>query len=367
MELNFTDALLLLGLIQGGVVLYVSLRRRSTNLLAYRFFGLILLTLTLSTLGAFRTYWLNDYLHSIQSRLLFQFFPYFTFLLLGPALYFYQRSLLDPGFKLQRRNLLHFAPLILELAPFFAAVMAAFALGVDWMSLDQALELTYALGKMELYLLIPRVLSISIYLWLSWRLLLSYREKTSVTVFRWLKTLLSVFTVLSVSYGLLTLLLFSPWVYLLLDDFPYSIAYLVHFPIVGLIYFLTVKFMLNQIPWSKQGTVISDMSEKAKILSQLMEEEKLYRDPGLKLKQLSEQAGMSEKSISFILNQHFQKGFNDFVNEYRVGEAIEKIQNENLQHLTLEGIAAEVGFSSRSTFYRAFKKVTQKLPTDFIH
>ena len=367
MELNFTDALLLLGLIQGGVVLYVSLRRRSTNLLAYRFFGLILLTLTLSTLGAFRTYWLNDYLHSIQSRLLFQFFPYFTFLLLGPALYFYQRSLLDPGFKLQRRNLLHFAPLILELAPFFAAVMAAFALGVDGMSLDQALDLTYALGKMELYLLIPRVLSISIYLWLSWKLLLSYREKTSVTVYRWLKTLLSVFTVLSVSYGLLTLLLFSPWVYLLLDDFPYSIAYLVHFPIVGLIYFLTIKFMLNQIPWSKQGTVISDMSEKAKILSQLMEEEKLYRDPGLKLKQLSEQAGMSEKSISFILNQHFQKGFNDFVNEYRVGEAIEKIQNENLQHLTLEGIAAEVGFSSRSTFYRAFKKVTQKLPTDFIH
>ncbi|MBX2876868.1 MAG: helix-turn-helix domain-containing protein [Saprospiraceae bacterium] len=366
MKLNLTDALLLLGLVQGGVVIYATLRRQSTNVPAYRFFGFILLTLTLSTLGAFRTYLLNDYLHAIQSRLLFQFFPYFLFLLLGPALYFYHRSLLNPGFKLRNRDKLHFLPLLLELAPFLIAMLGALVYTLNWMSLDQALDLVNNLGALELYLLIPRIVSISIYVWLSWRLLQASRPKTPETIFRWLKMLLLIFTILNISYGLLTVGLMSPWIYVILEDFPYSLAYLVHLPIVCLIYFLTIKFMLNQIPWSNQGAAISDLARKAETLCQLMEEQKLYRDPKLKLKQLSVRADMSEKSISFILNQHFQKGFNDFVNEYRVGEAIEKIKDRKLRHLTLEGIAAEVGFSSRSTFYRAFKKVTQKLPTDFI-
>ena len=366
MELNLKDALLLLGLVQGGIVIYATLRRKPPNILAYRFFGLILLTLTLSTLGAFRTYLLNDYLHSIQSRLLLQFFPYFTFLLLGPALYFYQRTLLEPSFRLQTRDKRHFLPVLLELVPFLTAILAALLFTLNGISLDQALSLVDVLGELELYLLLPRILSISVYLWLSWKVLHSNRSKTPETMFGWLRTLLVIFTVLNISYGFITLVLFSPWVYVLLDDFTYSLAYLVHFPIVGLIYFLTLKFMLNQIPWGSQGSIIPDLVKKAERLRQLMQEEKLYRDPDLKLKQLSLQAGMSEKSISFILNQHFKTGFNDFVNGYRVAEAIEKIQNQKLQHLTLEGIAAEVGFSSRSTFYRAFKKVTQKLPTDYM-
>lgn len=366
MKLNLTDALLLLGLVQGLVVIYATLRRRNSKSLAYRFFGLILLTLTLSTLGAFRTFLLNDYLLSIQSRLLFQFFPYFTFLLMGPALYFYHRSLLDPGFRLQKRDKLHFLPFLLELTPFLIAIVAALGFTLKWINLDQSLNLVNRLGGLEIYLLIPRILSVAVYTWLSWKLLWSCRGKTPDTIFRWLKTLLVIFTTLNISYALITLVIFSPWVYVLLDDFPYSLAYLVHFPIVCLIYFLTIKFMLNQIPWGGQGNRITDLTEKAETLRQLMQEEKLYRDPELKLKQLSMRAGMSEKTISFILNQHFKTGFNDFVNGYRVTEAIELIRARNLQHLTLEGIAAEVGFSSRSTFYRAFKKITQKLPSDYM-
>lgn len=366
MELSFTDALLLLGVVQGGVVIFATFRRRSPNLLALRLFGLIIITLALSTLGAFRTYLLNDYLYSVQARLLFQFFPYFTFLLLGPAIYFYCKSLLNPAFRLQSKDRLHFLPVVLELAPFLLALVAALSYTFRTISLDQALRLTDHLGSTEFYMLIPRVVSISVYLWLSWKLLADHRSKTTAAVKRWLYRFLFIFTLLDVIYGVVTIVLVSPWSYLILEDFPYSLAYLVHYPIVGFMYFLTVKFMLQQIPWSNNSATISGIEAKAKKLCQLMEDEKLYRDPGLKLKQLSLRSGMTEKSISFILNQHYQKGFNDFVNEYRVQEALQKIQNDTLKQLSLEGIAFEVGFSSRSTFYRAFKKVTQKLPTDFM-
>lgn len=366
MELSLTTALLLLGVVQGGVVIFATFRRRSPNLLALRLFGLIIITLSLSTLGAFRTYLLNDYLYSVQARLLFQFFPYFTFLLLGPAIYFYCKSLLKPTFRLQSKDKLHFLPVVLELTPFLLALIAALSYTFRTISLDQALRLTDHLGATEFYMLIPRVLSISIYLGLSWKLLANHRNKTTAAVAQWLYSFLFIFTLLDVIYGVVAIVLISPWSYLILEDFPYSLAYLVHYPIVGFMYFLTVKFMLQQIPWSNKIAAISEVGEKAKKLCQLMEVEKLYLDPGLKLKQLSLRSGMTEKSISSILNQHFQKGFNDFVNEYRVQEALRKIQNDKLKQLTLEGIAFEVGFSSRSTFYRAFKKVTQKLPTDFM-
>jgi AraC-like DNA-binding protein len=59
--------------------------------------------------------------------------------------------------------------------------------------------------------------------------------------------------------------------------------------------------------------------------------------------------------------------FVDFINTYRINSIKEQImQPENMQHFTIEALAYRSGFSSRSAFYKAFKKLTKASPVEFV-
>jgi AraC-like DNA-binding protein len=57
-------------------------------------------------------------------------------------------------------------------------------------------------------------------------------------------------------------------------------------------------------------------------------------------------------------------GFNDFINSFRIKEAMVQL-NEVDQGQKMLDLAYEVGFSSKSAFNAAFKKFTGKTPTQF--
>ena len=60
------------------------------------------------------------------------------------------------------------------------------------------------------------------------------------------------------------------------------------------------------------------------------------------------------------------KNFNMLLAEHRIREACRLIQNiMEYGHLTIEGIAQEVGYKSRSSFSNAFKRVTGLSPSAF--
>jgi len=80
---------------------------------------------------------------------------------------------------------------------------------------------------------------------------------------------------------------------------------------------------------------------------------------------MAEATGFTQKIISAVLNQHLQKSFNEFVNQYRVNEFKEKIQSPQTNNLTIAGIALECGFNSQATFQRTFKEITGKSPSEF--
>ncbi|MDY0779362.1 helix-turn-helix domain-containing protein [Tenacibaculum sp. IB213877] len=96
-----------------------------------------------------------------------------------------------------------------------------------------------------------------------------------------------------------------------------------------------------------------------------MEKDKLYRNPKLSIHKVSEQLNIPRQYISEVLNLHLNKSFLDFVNEYRINDFIEKVQNDQYAHLTLLGIANEVGFNSKSTFNTTFKKIKGLTPSQF--
>lgn len=102
------------------------------------------------------------------------------------------------------------------------------------------------------------------------------------------------------------------------------------------------------------------------VLEQMMRSDKVFKNNTLNLSSLSEMVPEQPYIVSQILNQHFNKSFFDFINEARVHEALELLKTFDSKVDTIENIAEEVGFNSRASFYRSFKKVTGKNPTEFV-
>jgi AraC-like DNA-binding protein len=99
---------------------------------------------------------------------------------------------------------------------------------------------------------------------------------------------------------------------------------------------------------------------------QLVEVEKVFQDPELSLAQLAKLLKTNPSIISKVINQGFQLNFNDFINNYRIKAVQEKLLAGELSMQTMLGIAYDCGFNSKATFNRAFKKSTGLSPKDWI-
>lgn len=100
-------------------------------------------------------------------------------------------------------------------------------------------------------------------------------------------------------------------------------------------------------------------------LTQRMASEQLYKDPELNLDGLAARLGVSGNALSQVINSIEQRNFYDYVNEYRVREFQRiAVLPENRQ-FTLLSMAFEVGFNSKTSFNRNFKKATGLSPTAY--
>ncbi len=99
----------------------------------------------------------------------------------------------------------------------------------------------------------------------------------------------------------------------------------------------------------------------AKKIEASMKDDLLYRDPNLSLWDLAKHISVTSHYVSQTLNTHLNKSFFDLVNGWRIKDAIEQL---NTTDETILVIAYDVGFNSRSAFYKAFKRETGKTPSD---
>ena len=98
-------------------------------------------------------------------------------------------------------------------------------------------------------------------------------------------------------------------------------------------------------------------------LQQLMIEKRLFENPDLKLQHIATELKVTPHYLSQFLNEHLEKGFADYINDYRIIAACDLLQSKH--NLTMEGVGQEVGFRSKSTFYTAFKKRHGVTPNQF--
>lgn len=101
-------------------------------------------------------------------------------------------------------------------------------------------------------------------------------------------------------------------------------------------------------------------------LQNAMEQEHLYLDPDLTLREVAEKLSTNTKYLSQVVNNQLGINFQQFVNNYRINKVKENILTKEFKHLTLFGIARLCGFKNKSTFYKVFKEITGITPRAYM-
>jgi AraC-like DNA-binding protein len=169
-------------------------------------------------------------------------------------------------------------------------------------------------------------------------------------------------------YGLLAI-----WIVYVLNLFeeniPYIIGPILYSVIVYAITYLAISKKLlqniNAVKYQSTSFAGEEIDTLFNNVERIMQNEKLFLDPGVSLSMLSKQLRVSPQKISFAINSKSQYNFNEYINRYRVNHAVTLMQMPGADSVTIASIATDSGFNSLSSFNNSFKKAFGKTPSAF--
>ena len=123
---------------------------------------------------------------------------------------------------------------------------------------------------------------------------------------------------------------------------------------------LTAPRVLQFSKQAETGFDQEEIQQKAEKMRELILNKKLFLKPDLSRRDLAE-----ELQISRLLNEGLSTNFYELINSYRIAEAERRIQNGCLNEITIQALAHEVGFKSKSTFNKSFKEKTGLTPSAY--
>ncbi len=316
--------------------------------------------------------WYDDFPNTKINYLLIDFS-----LILGPIVYFYVKSITQPDFRFMKKDIWHAVPwLIYALLQAFIYIYDAQQPGF-YDDQDGVLykKINYNIG---IYMVILGVISRSVYFYHAAKLFYVFRNKikqffsnTYKVELNWLRNFLVVYLglfILRIGF-IATNQLFVQmswtqnwWWYLIAS------IVLVYLGMMGLFADLGKLSELEFIETKDSGPTseMEELNPLKEIVSEYMEEEKVFLNPDLTLAELSKELSIPTNQLSKVINAGFGKNFNDFVNGYRVEEVKNALSDPSFSHFSILGIAFECGFNSKATFNRVFKKVTGHSPTEYV-
>ena len=103
----------------------------------------------------------------------------------------------------------------------------------------------------------------------------------------------------------------------------------------------------------------------SKALLKFIDKNRPFLNPDLSLRSLAEQVGLHPNQLSWLLNEHMDKNFNDFINHYRLETFKSLLTDPKNSAITIMGLAFDSGFNSKTTFNTFFKKETGMTPRQF--
>lgn len=362
-----TLILFVLGLLSLFLISHPRGNRRSNTLL-----GVLLLSwsmMFLDSLGIISGWTLS------YTRLAFWGNQFFW--VIGPLIYFYTRSVLDPDFRLEKKHFWHFLPFLLLL----------FLSQAAWQTVPDEIRTlgvqnAYAMQDAWLGAIILLMHSqFAIYLWLSFRELKSYRNRLANNFsaedqvqLPWLRNLLwgiLIIIVLGLIQNVLRFLSDSSKGYeitLLIS----GIALLAFFGWLVWVAMRKPEIFSGLSPLKLDTQEKKMDQEEARELQQVadrlqtyMREEQVFLQPDLSIKELAAKLSIPPRELSRSINRIHGQSFFDYINRHRIELAQEKIREAADPKITVLEIMYEVGFQSKSSFNTAFKKFSGMTPTQW--
>jgi len=313
------------------------------------------------------------------------FVPFMQVLLIGPVVYFYAKSLLNPKYKISQKDWIHFTPAILY------SVYSLIVFITDKLVLEEYYFYADQKDKdLADWYQTAGVISMTFYLVLSLKDYGNYKklifEKVSYAdtiLFAWIRNFMIAFLGLLI-LRILLFIINPEW-----GNFGNQFWYYICFSLVfyyisfnGYAHSIKTSILTNQenaqsVIFEENMEVTNNTPEKSQQLEleilewkpkleALISKEHIYKKSTLTLLDVAKELNTTSKMISTVVNTGFSMNFNDFINHYRVDAVIDQLKKGEQNSKTLLGIAIDCGFNSKATFNRAFKKHTSLSPKDYL-
>ena len=135
-----------------------------------------------------------------------------------------------------------------------------------------------------------------------------------------------------------------------------------------------LKYRKGTQPKSKndvQDPTLNEISQRLiPQIEHLFKEEKIYKQQGLSLDDVAKMLDTNRSYLSAAVNDYYQKKFPEFVNTFRIDDAIEMFKEQReggkYANYTIQAIGEEVGFVGKTTFYSAFKQIVGVTPSEYL-
>ncbi|WP_299125353.1 AraC family transcriptional regulator [uncultured Tenacibaculum sp.] len=126
-----------------------------------------------------------------------------------------------------------------------------------------------------------------------------------------------------------------------------------------------VDITKDKVKEIKQEDTLVESQKEYDYLKDTIQEKRLYAKQNITLRDLALSLEMKENRISALIKLHSKTTFYHFINRFRVEEFKKSMKSTKSKQLSVFGLAQEVGFSSKSTFYSAFKAVEGMTPKQY--
>lgn len=332
--------------------------------------------------------WITHVPHLYKTAAPFNFlFPVLTYLYVRAVLYNEKRFVIKDIW-----HLLPFVFFIINYTPFYLLNTIDKSKVVNATILDLNLTYKYQSGLIpESITYLLRTFQTFIYLIFQWRLIIRYKKENKneliqhqikeivkwLKIFTWASTL---FVIAFVGLTFIALLFNTIFITGFLNYLP-GLLISISFFIIST-YIITHPGILNGLPFIKykEGVknilneevqkipfIVENYTNEISIIEEYFKVNKPYLKNNLTIGFLSVALNISIRELSYIINNYYNMRFTDFVNSYRIKHIIDIYDSSYLDQFTIESLAIESGFSSRSNFYKSFNKLYKMTPLEFFN
>ena len=309
---------------------------------------------------------LESSIHAFNSKFPF---PMEFGLSYGPLAYLHILHIKDPLRRFMKKDLLHFIPTIVFEIILFTVLAWLARANMDWVYENIPLIQSISLGMSAL-----AIMQFSIYTYLIHK---ESKDTQSVLkdfarVRKWLTTLVRswLFIIGFLTIAIPIALVFiaqlddnSEWLYI-----PLGVMMSLWIFVVGYLYLMKyAEIVTNYMDKVKRFKFTrNELKDKKEQLINALIKDELYKDSKLTVAKLAGHLGWPINSVSTMINESLQTSFNDLVNHHRIVAFKQGVLEPENDKYSILGLSQEVGFSSKASFYRAFKKETAMTPSEFI-